>query len=91
MTWLQANPGKGSQGTAGAGSPSHVSGIYLQNVTGAQFTFVPYRGAAPAMQDLAAGQIDFMIDQASNSIPHQGFRRHVEDPYAGGARHSDRR
>jgi len=69
VTWLQANPGKGSQGTAGAGSPSHVSGIYLQNVTGAQFTFVPYRGAGPAMQDLAAGQIDFMIDQASNSIP----------------------
>jgi tripartite-type tricarboxylate transporter receptor subunit TctC len=69
VDWLKANPGKATQGTAGAGSPSHVSGIYLQNVTGSTFTFVPYRGAAPAMQDLAAGQIDFMIDQASNSIP----------------------
>jgi len=69
VAWLAANPGKASQGTAGAGSPSHVSGIYLQSVTNTRFAFVPYRGAAPAMQDLAAGQIDFMIDQASNSIP----------------------
>jgi tripartite-type tricarboxylate transporter receptor subunit TctC len=69
IAYLAANPGKATEGTAGAGSPSHVSGIYLQNVTGTRFTFVPYRGAAPAMQDLAAGQIDFMIDQASNSIP----------------------
>jgi tripartite-type tricarboxylate transporter receptor subunit TctC len=69
VAYLAANPGRATEGTAGAGSPSHVSGIYLQNVTGTRFTFVPYRGAAPAMQDLAAGQIDFMIDQASNSIP----------------------
>src|SRR5262249_1536576 len=59
---------KASQGTAGAGSPAHVSGIYFQNVTGTKFQFVPYRGAAPAMQDLVAGQIDLMIDQASNAL-----------------------
>jgi tripartite-type tricarboxylate transporter receptor subunit TctC len=69
IAWLKANPGKASQGTAGAGSPAHISGIYFQNVTGVRFQFVPYRGAAPAMQDLMAGQIDLMIDQASNALP----------------------
>jgi tripartite-type tricarboxylate transporter receptor subunit TctC len=69
IAWLKANPGKASQGTAGAGSPAHVSGIYFQNVTGTNFQFVPYRGAAPAMQDLIAGQIDLLFDQASNSLP----------------------
>jgi tripartite-type tricarboxylate transporter receptor subunit TctC len=70
IAWLKGNPGKASQGTAGAGSPAHVAGIYFQNVTGARFQFVPYRGAAPAMQDLLAGQIDLMLDQASNALPH---------------------
>jgi tripartite-type tricarboxylate transporter receptor subunit TctC len=68
IAWLLANPGKASQGTAGAGSPAHVSGIYFQNTTGTRFQFVPYRGAAPAMQDLVAGQIDMLFDQASNSL-----------------------
>ncbi len=71
VTWLKANPGKASQGTAGIGSPAHVGGIFFQNLTGTRFQFVPYsRGAAPAMQDLIAGQIDLMFDQASNSLPH---------------------
>jgi tripartite-type tricarboxylate transporter receptor subunit TctC len=69
IAWLKANPGKASQGTAGAGSPAHVSGLYFQRTTGTTFQFVPYRGAAPAMQDLLAGQIDLMFDQASNSLP----------------------
>jgi tripartite-type tricarboxylate transporter receptor subunit TctC len=68
--WLKANPGKASQGTAGVGSPAHVSGAYFQKETGTRFQFVPYRGAAPAMQDLIAGQIDLMFDQALNSLPH---------------------
>ena len=71
IVWLKANPGKASQGTAGIGSPAHVGGIFFQNMTGTQFQFVPYsRGAAPAMQDLIAGQIDLMFDQASHSLPH---------------------
>jgi tripartite-type tricarboxylate transporter receptor subunit TctC len=69
--WLRANPNKASQGTAGMGSPAHVGGALFQIMTGTQFQFVPYsRGAAPAMQDLIAGQIDLMFDQASNSLPH---------------------
>src|SRR5215813_13537831 len=70
IAWLKVNPGKASQGTAGVGSPAHVSGAYFQKETGTRFQFVPYRGAAPAMQDLIAGQIDLMFDQAVNSLPH---------------------
>jgi tripartite-type tricarboxylate transporter receptor subunit TctC len=69
IAWLKANPDKASQGTAGAGSASHVSGVYFQKQTGTSFQFVPYRGTGPAMQDLVAGQIDLMFDQASNSLP----------------------
>ena len=69
IAWLKANVATATQGTAGHGSGSHVSGVYFQSITGTKFQFVPYRGAGPAMQDLVAGQIDIMIDQAANSIP----------------------
>ena len=69
IAWLKANPDKASQGTAGAGSASHVAGVYFQRDTGTRFQFVPYRGTGPAMQDLVAGQIDLMFDQAANSLP----------------------
>jgi tripartite-type tricarboxylate transporter receptor subunit TctC len=69
VAWLKANSRTATQGTAGHGSGSHLSGVYFQNITGTQFQFVPYRGAGPAMQDLVAGQIDIMIDQAANSLP----------------------
>ena len=75
IAWLKANPNKASQGTAGAGSPQHIAGVYLQKQTGTRFQFVPYRGVAPAMQDLVAGQIDFMIDQATNSLPQVRSRK----------------
>jgi tripartite-type tricarboxylate transporter receptor subunit TctC len=70
IAWLKANPDKASAGTAGVGSPQHVSGLLFQNLTGTRFQFVPYRGGAPAMQDLVAGQIDLMFDSAANSLPH---------------------
>ena len=66
--WIKANDGKVSAGTAGAGSATHVAGVYFQKVTGTHFQFVPYRGTGPALQDLVAGQIDFIVDQASNSV-----------------------
>jgi tripartite-type tricarboxylate transporter receptor subunit TctC len=69
IAWLKANPGNGLQGTAGVGSPQHIAGVYFQSETGTRFQFIPYRGVAPAMQDLIAGNIDFMIDQATNSLP----------------------
>ena len=69
IAWLRANPEKATQGTAGAGGPQHIAGIYFQKETATRFQFVPYRGVAPAMQDMLAGQLDFMIDQATNSLP----------------------
>src|SRR6516162_2413387 len=54
--WLKANAATATQGTAGHGSGSHVSGVYFQSITGAKFQFVPYRGGGPAMQDLVAGK-----------------------------------
>jgi tripartite-type tricarboxylate transporter receptor subunit TctC len=68
IAWLRANPGKATAGTAGAGSGAHIAGVYLQNLTGLRFQFVPYRGTAPALTDLVAGQIDIIVDQASNSM-----------------------
>jgi tripartite-type tricarboxylate transporter receptor subunit TctC len=49
ISWLKANPDKTSQGTAGVGSPAHVTGAFFQSVTRTRFAFVPYRGAAPLM------------------------------------------
>jgi tripartite-type tricarboxylate transporter receptor subunit TctC len=69
IAWLRANPEKASQGTSGVGSAGHVAGIFFQSMTGTRFQFVPYRGLAPAMQDLVAGQIDMMIDIPASSLP----------------------
>jgi len=66
IAWLKANPDKASVGIAGVGATGQLTGISFQKTTGTTFQFVPYRGNAPAMQDLLAGQIDFMIEPASN-------------------------
>jgi tripartite-type tricarboxylate transporter receptor subunit TctC len=68
LAWLKAKPTPPIAGTAGAGSGSHIAGLYFENTTGIKLQFVPYRGTAPALTDLVAGQIDLMIDQTSNSI-----------------------
>jgi tripartite-type tricarboxylate transporter receptor subunit TctC len=68
IAWLKANPDR-TVGTAGQGSISHVCGLVFQNVTGTRLQFVPYRGTAPAMQDLVAGQIDMMISDPVTSMP----------------------
>jgi len=71
IAWLKANPGKATAGTIGVGSPSHVGGLYFQSLTGTSFQIVPYRGAAPAMQDLIAGQIDLRFGaEASQTLPY---------------------
>jgi tripartite-type tricarboxylate transporter receptor subunit TctC len=53
--WLKSNPDKASAGTSGIGSIEHVSGVLFQSITGTRFHFVPYRGAAPAVQDAGHG------------------------------------
>jgi tripartite-type tricarboxylate transporter receptor subunit TctC len=66
IAYLRANPDKASAGIAGVGATGHLAGISFQKETGTKFQFVPYRGNAHAMQDLLAGQIDFMIEPSSN-------------------------
>lgn len=66
IAWLKANPDKGSVGIAGVGAMGHLTGMALQKATGTKFQFVPYCGNGPAMQDLLADEIDFMIEPASN-------------------------
>jgi tripartite-type tricarboxylate transporter receptor subunit TctC len=68
LAWLKARSAPAAAGTAGAGSGSHIAGLYFENVTGIKLQYVPYRGTGPAMNDLVAGQIDLIVDQTSNSI-----------------------
>jgi tripartite-type tricarboxylate transporter receptor subunit TctC len=70
VAWLKTNPDKANFGITGPGSAGHVSGVNFQSITRTQFRVVPYRGASAAMQDLLAGQIDLMINQASLFLPH---------------------
>src|ERR1700709_2128208 len=64
----KSRPEPATAGTAGAGSGSHIAGLYFENITGIKLQYVPYRGTGPAMNDLVAGQIDLIVDQLSNSI-----------------------
>jgi tripartite-type tricarboxylate transporter receptor subunit TctC len=68
LAWLKSRPTPAAAGTAGAGSGSHIAGLYFESVTGIKLQYVPYRGTAPALNDLVAGQIDLIVDQTSNSI-----------------------
>ena len=68
IAWLKANPDKAQAATVGAAGGAQVAGLYFQKITGTRFGFVPYRGGAPAMQDLMAGRVDIMFDQAANAI-----------------------
>jgi tripartite-type tricarboxylate transporter receptor subunit TctC len=70
IAWLKANPDKVSMATVGAGSAAHVCGIYFQDKIGTRVQFVPYRGGAPVMQDLVAGQIDLFCAEASQTLSY---------------------
>lgn len=62
IAYLKARPGQLSYGSPGVGSSPHLAGEMFKSQTGTFATHVPYRGAAPALQDLLAGQIDFYFD-----------------------------
>jgi tripartite-type tricarboxylate transporter receptor subunit TctC len=68
VAWLKANPDKASAATIGAGSGAHICLLYFQQKTGTSFQLVPYRGGAPVMQDLIAGQIDMFCAEASQTL-----------------------
>lgn len=69
VAWLKANPDRATLATSGSGSPQHIAGILIQQLTGAQFRFVPYRGAALAMQDLLGGRVNLSILQPTVAMP----------------------
>ncbi|MFM8863545.1 MAG: Bug family tripartite tricarboxylate transporter substrate binding protein [Limnohabitans sp.] len=62
LAYVKANPGRLSYGSAGNGSSPHLAGEMMKSQAGLFAVHVPYRGAAPALQDLLAGQIDFYFD-----------------------------
>jgi len=68
IAWLKANPENVTYGTGGLASPPHITGLSLQEVTHNKFQFVPFRGSAPALQNVMAGQLDMIIDQASAAL-----------------------
>jgi len=70
IVWLQQNGDKASQGTPGVNTGPHLAGKHFQSITGTRFAFIPYRGSAPALQDLMGGQIDLMFEQAQTSLQH---------------------
>jgi tripartite-type tricarboxylate transporter receptor subunit TctC len=69
MTYVKANPGKLNYGSAGVGSASHLGCVMLDQAMGTNAQHVPYRGTAPAMQDLIGGRIDFLCDIAVTAVP----------------------
>jgi len=70
VAWVRANQDKASAGSIGVGGAAHVAGVNFQSITGLKFQYVAYRGAAPALQDLMGGQIDFLFDHLAHSLPH---------------------
>jgi tripartite-type tricarboxylate transporter receptor subunit TctC len=69
IAWLKANPGMASAGNSGVGTASHVATVFFQKETRTRLQLVPYRGSAPAMQDLLGGRIDLMFDLAADALP----------------------
>ncbi len=68
IAWLKARTEPTTFGTVGAGSAAHLAGLSFARAIGAKFQYVPYRGAAPAMQDLIGGQIDLSCLEASATL-----------------------
>jgi tripartite-type tricarboxylate transporter receptor subunit TctC len=69
ITYAKANPGKLSYASAGPGTPPHLAGEMFKRVTGIFATHIPYRGAAPALQDVMANQVDYVMDPGI-AFPH---------------------
>ncbi|KAG1435776.1 hypothetical protein G6F57_020966 [Rhizopus arrhizus] len=70
LAYLKANQAKISYGSMGPGSSGHLNGELLQRDTGLELTHVPYKGSAPAMQDLIAGQIQMAFENLPVALPY---------------------
>jgi tripartite-type tricarboxylate transporter receptor subunit TctC len=69
VAWIKANPDKVTQGTVGYGTIQHMCGVVMQKALGVTWQIVPYRGGAPAMQDLLSGQINMMCTASGSFLP----------------------
>lgn len=69
VAYVKANAAKLSIGQAGVGSASHLCALMFMNALGVELTQVPYKGTAPGLNDVMAGQLDLMCDQTSSTLP----------------------
>jgi len=70
LAWARANPDALNYASAGPGSPHHLAGELLRERTGLKMQHVPYRGAAPAVQDLIGGRVPFAMMDSASAQPH---------------------
>ena len=70
VAYVKSSKGKATYGHAGVGSASHLCGLLLQSALGSDFNTIAYKGTGPAMIELMGGQIDFMCDQTTNTVPN---------------------
>jgi len=70
IAYAKTNAGKFNMASAGIGSPQHVAGELFKMTAGVEMQHVPYRGVAPALSDLIAGQVQVMFDTLNSSIEH---------------------
>ncbi len=68
IAYAKANPGKLNFASSGSGTSIHLSGELFKTMTGVQMTHVPYKGSAPALQDLAGGQVQLMFDNLPSAL-----------------------
>jgi len=70
IAYAKANPGKLSNASSSNGSPGHVSGELFKYMTGTEIVHVPYKGGAPAIADLIAGNVQLMFESTNSIAPH---------------------
>jgi len=68
IAYAKANPGKINYASQGVGTTSHTTAELFQSITGTKLTHVPYKGTAPAVNDLLAGNVDLMFNELATSI-----------------------
>jgi hypothetical protein len=70
IDYAKKNPGKLSNASSSNGSPGHVSGELFKYMTGTDIVHVPYKGGAPAIADLIAGNVELMFESTNSIAPH---------------------
>jgi tripartite-type tricarboxylate transporter receptor subunit TctC len=70
IAYAKANPGKLNFASSGSGTSIHLSGELFKVMAGVDITHIPYKGSAPALQDLLGGQVQMMFDNLPPSLPH---------------------